>query len=285
MFLKCMHALRIVGALALVASLPTAALAQTSTSDTSTPTAVVVTAPAPKAVQVPVPYRWSGVYFGGFIGDAWSDTNVTTSTVFSPAGYFTQGMVNVINDEGAQSMKTNEIIYGGEVGFDFQVARLVFGGSYDFSVMTMNDFENSGTNYPSSTSTFAITQTMETNWLMTARARVGWLASRRLLIFGTAGIAWTDLKYNAQFADNFNGAKESAEFDELVNGWVYGGGAEYRLSRRMSVKGEYLYSAFDDVTVTSTNLTTNSGSSPTNVFTHTSSFSLNVFKGSVKVRF
>jgi len=289
------YAVRVVGALALVALLPTAVLAQsslnltiptTSSTDSAAP-APKLAVPAPKAPQAPVPFRWSGVYFGGFIGDAWSKTDVNTATTYSPTGYFAQSSVNSINnDEGPQTLKTNEIIYGGEAGYDFQVARLVFGGSFDFSVMTMNDFVVSGTTYPCcAPTTYAITQTMETNWLMTARARVGWVSGRRLLIFGTAGIAWTDLKYQAQFSDNFEAATESADFDELINGWIYGGGAEYRLTPHISVKGEYLYSVFDDVSITSTNLRSTSGDWPQNVFTHSTSFTLNVAKGSIKVRF
>jgi opacity protein-like surface antigen len=60
---------------------------------------------------------------------------------------------------------------------------------------------------------------------------------------------------------------------------------EYRLARNVSVQGEYLYSNFDPISVTSTNLKTNSGSLPSTVFTHTADFTLNVFKGSVKIRF
>lgn len=276
---------KVVGALALVAVLPSAAFAQSADSNTSTPTTSVAPAPAPKAVQPPAPYRWSGVYFGGIVGTSWAQSDVTTSTIAPAGGYFNQGQANAINSEGAQTLRPSATTYGGEAGYDFQVARLVFGGVYDFSVMTMNDFKVSGTNYPNLASTFAITQTIETNWLMTARARVGWISGRRLLIYGTAGIAWMDLKYQAQFSDNLNGATESGDFDELVNGWIYGGGAEWRLTRNIAVKGEYLYSMFDDVSVTSTNLSTNSGNSPQNVFTHTASFNLNVARGSIRFIF
>ena len=235
---------KVVGALALVAVLPSAAFAQSADSNTSTPTTSVAPAPAPKAVQPPAPYRWSGVYFGGIVGTSWAQSDVTTSTIAPAGGYFNQGQANAINSEGAQTLRPSATTYGGEAGYDFQVARLVFGGVYDFSVMTMNDFKVSGTNYPNLASTFAITQTIETNWLMTARARVGWISGRRLLIYGTAGIAWL-----------------------------------------AAVKGEYLYSMFDDVSVTSTNLSTNSGNSPQNVFTHTASFNLNVARGSIRFIF
>ena len=287
MSLTRLSVVNVVGALALVAVLPAAALAQSPNSNSSSPAPTASSAPAPKAVQPPAPYRWSGVYFGGFIGDAWANTDVSASTISVSNGYaaFTPGNVSSIADEGAQNLRTNEVIYGGEAGYDFQVARLLFGGAFDFSVMNMKDFVSSGTNYTSSASTFAITQAFDTNYLMTARARVGWITGRRLLIFGTAGIAWVNLKYEAQFSDNFAAAEESGDFDELVNGWVYGAGAEYRLTRNLSVKGEYLYTAFDDVTSTSTNLSTTIGNFPQNVFTHTTSFNLNVVKGSFKFRF
>lgn len=270
-------------ALAIVALTPAFAFAQSNSTTVTTATEVPATSPAPKAPQPPAPYRWSGVYFGGIIGFAWTKTDVTTVTTAS--GYLSPGMVTTINDEGAQTLRPNTATYGGEAGYDFQVARVVFGGSYDFSVMTMNDFVVSGTNYPGSASTFALTQTMETNWLTTARARAGWLASRRLLIFGTFGIAWMDLKYTAQFSDNLAAASESADFDDIVHGWIYGAGAEWRLLRTLSVKGEYLYCNFDPASTTSTNLKTTGGSFPGSVFTHTADAKLNVIQGSIKVRF
>jgi outer membrane immunogenic protein len=278
------HACTLVVSIAIGALVPVAASAQTNASSApASPSAAA--APAPTTPRIPAPYNWSGVYFGGILGDGWAKADVTT-TVTDTGGHFLPSSVAAIASEGAKTMHPNSAMYGGEAGYDFQAARVVFGGSFDFSVMTMNDFVISGTTYPCcAPSTFALTQTIETNWLMSARARVGWVSGSRLLIFGTAGIAWTDLKYQAQFSDNLNGATESAETDQVVHGWIYGGGVEYRLARNVSVQGEYLYSNFDPISVTSTNLKTNSGSLPSTVFTHTADFTLNVFKGSVKIRF
>jgi outer membrane immunogenic protein len=280
------YTLKLVGALALVAALPAAAAAQSSNTNDATPAPAVSSAPAPRAVQPPAPYRWSGVYFGGIVAPAWAKVDVATSVVDSPTGYFASSSVTSINEEGVQTLRPNAIAYGGEAGYDFQVARVLFGGSFDFSVMTMNDFVTSGATYPCCAPTsYAITQTIETNWLMTARARAGWILGRRTLIFGTFGIAWMDLRYHTQFNDNFAAATESATADELVNGWIYGGGVEYRLTRNLSVKGEYLFGDFDPISVTSTNLQSTGGAHPTDVFTHTANFQLNVAKGSIKFRF
>ena len=228
----------LVVAIAVAAVTPVVASAQTNSSSAPA-SAPAATAPAPATPHIPTPYRWSGVYFGGVLGGAWAKADVATTTVFSPAGYFNPSSVDAVNAEGAQTMKPTSATYGGEAGYDFQAARVVFGGSFDISSMTMNDFVTSGATYPCcAPATFAITQTIETNWLMTARGRVGWLSGPRLLIFGTAGIAWMDLKYTAQFSDNFAAATESVDADDMVHAWVYGGGAEWRLGCHVAVKGE-----------------------------------------------
>ena len=279
--------LKVVGALALVAALPAAALAQSPASDVPSPASAGSTAPAPKAPQPPAPYRWSGVYFGGILGDGWAKADVTTTAIAPAGGYFVQSSVDAIAQQGAQTIRPNAVMYGGEAGYDFQVARLIFGGSFDISVMNMQDFVVSGTTYPCcAPTTFAINQAIDTDYLMTARARVGWIVGRRAMIFGTAGIAWMNINYKAQFSDsNTIPATESGEIDELINTWVYGGGAEYRLTNHVAVKGEYLFANFDPVSATSTNLKLGNTGSPTNVFTHTVDFNLNVIQGSVKVRF
>ena len=276
----------LVGALALGAVMPVTALAQTPASDVPSPAPATSTAPVPKTPQAALPWRWQGVYFGGIVGYGWATADVTTTTVFNPPGYFAASSPAAIAEEGAQTIRPHAPVYGGEAGYDFQVARLVFGGSFDWSYMNMQDFVVSGTTYPCcAPATFAINQAIDTDYLMTARARVGWAVGRRALIFGTAGIAWMNINYKAQFSDNYAAATESGEIDKLLNTWIYGGGAEYRLTRHVAVKGEYLYANFDPASTTSTNLKATTGSYETSVFTHTVDFNLNVIQGSIKIRF
>jgi outer membrane immunogenic protein len=50
--------------------------------------------------------------------------------------------------------------------------------------------------------TFAVTTSVDTSWLFTARPRIGWLVQPQLLLYATGGLAVTNLKVGNNVSDN-----------------------------------------------------------------------------------
>ncbi|ACI93393.1 outer membrane protein Omp31 [Afipia carboxidovorans OM5] len=102
----------------------------------------------------------------------------------------------------------------------------------------------------------------------TIRARLGHVAAENLLVYATGGFAFAKINSSARF-DVEPGTSGSGIFDingvrytslcggpnpnvcyagssrGMAPGWTIGGGFEYALGPRWSLKGEYLYARFD----------------------------------------
>lgn len=281
-------------ALALIASFPALASGQATNPQSGQNTTPVAVTPDPMSIPNPPAAppsasspHWTGFYVGGVFGEARSKTDATTTTVFSPTGYFATTSPPAIDAAGAQTLTSNKWLYGIEGGFDVQAGHIVFGGEIDYSSMKLSASESTTGVYPCCAPTdFTVTQSIDTTWLTTIRGRLG-VAAGPALLYGTVGVAMTDLNYQAVFTDTFASATENGGVDATQHTWVYGGGAEFRVSMHLSVKGEYLYAKFDTVSTTSTNFMAFTPPIPftTNPFTHTAALTLNVIRGGVNIRF
>src|SRR6266849_2004296 len=152
-------------------------------------------APAPvyKAPMMPV-YSWTGAYIGVNAGYAWGDSEVATSTVFSPAGYFALSSVSAIAAAGAQTINPNGFTGGGQIGYNWQASSaVVVGLEADFEYFGLKGSVTSGAGYPCCAPTgFSINQSVKTDWLATFRARLGYLVTPSTLIYVTGGGAVTN---------------------------------------------------------------------------------------------
>jgi len=98
------------------------------------------------------------------------------------------------------------------------------------------------------------------DWFGTARARVGYLPDERLLVFGTGGLAYGQTRSAASVSVigdtgwSFDGPTWATkmvcpghttcfagESSRVTAGWSAGGGLEYALSPRITIKAEYLH--------------------------------------------
>lgn len=257
--------------LAFAAIATTAALAQSSTGD-----------------------DWTGVYVGGHLGITVSRTGANTSTIFDSNGYFVSSSVPAINSAGVQTIESNAFNGGGQGGYNKQFGRFVVGAEADFGVHRINKEVVSGDEYPCCTSTFEIAQSVKTNWMFTARPRVG-VAAGPALLYATGGVAMTDVEYNAVFTDNDSDALETASFKDTRTGYAAGGGVEVKMSDRWSAKVEYLFADFGRVSGTSNNLTAldfgaegvggTTVSYPENTFTHSVRVKSHNFRFGMNYRF
>ncbi|HLJ28273.1 MAG TPA: outer membrane beta-barrel protein [Candidatus Angelobacter sp.] len=231
---------------------------------------------------------FKGFYVGANAGGAFGSANAQTTTVFSPTGYFATTSPGAIAIAGNQNLSPKGGTFGGQAGLNLQFHRLVAGFELDFGGMKLSQSQSTSGTYPCCAPTgFTVNQSVNTDWLFTLRPRVGFTAGH-WLVYGTAGLAVTNLTYKAQFTDTFATANESGQANLTQTGWTAGGGVEYHLkSSHWSVKGEYLFANFGSVTTTSTNLTafTPPIAFPQNPFTHTTNLHANVARAGFNYRF
>ena len=89
-------------------------------------------------------------------------------------------------------------------------------------------------------------------WFGTVRGRLGFTPLNNLMIFATGGLAFGRIEY----AGNINRSAILVNFNipgsdtATKTGWTVGGGVEYALTNRWSVKGEYLYYDLGNETLT-----------------------------------
>src|SRR5437764_14651573 len=95
----------------IAAALLTAASAPAQAADIATPAPVFTRAPVMDSV-----YGWTGPYFGLNAGGARGDSEVSTTTVFSAAGYFAARSVPAIAAAGAQTVNPTGFTGGGHLG-------------------------------------------------------------------------------------------------------------------------------------------------------------------------
>ena len=233
--------------------------------------------------------NFKGFYIGGNVGGAFGTSNATTSTVYdpSPAGYFPSSPVDDVNNNGLQHLSPSGVSGGGQAGYNIQSGHFVLGAVVDFGAMNLSDSKSITVPYTGYVGiSFTIAQSVKTSWLFTARPRAGYAAGR-VLVYGTAGLAVTNLNYQAVFTDDQGPATENGGVKSSRSGWTAGGGLEYRLKKRWSLQGEYLYAGFGKVSTLSTNLMAYSPAIayPSNPFTHSATLHANIARFGVNFRF
>lgn len=145
---------------------------------------------------------------------------------------------------------------GVQGGYNWQYGAVVLGGEGDFGAF---DFGQSGTaagTFPFvfAGTSYALRESMSTSWLMTLRGRVGYTVQPNLLLYATGGLALTDFSFSSSYSDNANngivfGGTGFGKNSDVKAGGVVGGGGEWLLDSRWSIKAEYLYLDFGSMNV------------------------------------
>lgn len=230
---------------------------------------------------------FKGPYVGINVGGVSGSSNATTTTVFSPTGYFASTSVPAIATAGAQNLSPNGFTGGGQLGLNLQRHSFVLGLETDFGGMNLSDKKSTTATYPCCPTTgFTVTQFAGTSWLFTLRPRIGFTGGP-VLVYGTGGLAMTNVEYTALFTDTFANAQENGRKTSTQSGWAAGGGAEFKAGHHWSVKGEILHADFGSLSDTSTNLTAfpSRVAFPTNVFTHKANLTANIYRFGFNYRF
>jgi outer membrane immunogenic protein len=200
-----------------------------------------------KAPPPPPPCLWCGFYFGGNAGGAWGRDAISTTQSLPTPPFFAI-------DDAAVSSAASQAVYpsgftgGGQVGYNMQSGRWVYGVEADFGYLGLRGSRGGTFPFPSTlpggpvgppTTFFSTATSDSTNWLFTARPRVGWTCNNWLL-FATGGLAVGRQNFS-QTISLLPPFVSTNSFAATQVGWTIGAGVEYALNKRWSLKAEYLY--------------------------------------------
>lgn len=223
--------------------------------------------------------NWAGFYAGVYGGGAWSHSNSVTNASCPPLGWtgvFTGGYFcdlptspgTAINGAavaaaGTGSFNSNNFVGGLQAGYNRQAGHIVYGVEADFGSFSVRGSRQGSGTYPAGTiftgvlgHNFTVGTSLSTDWLFTARGRLGWAVDNWLL-FATGGFALTNVETTVSFSDNnasggVAGATAYGSNSSNRVGWTIGAGAEYALNNNWSLKAEYLYIDFGSLDASAT---------------------------------
>jgi opacity protein-like surface antigen len=244
------------------------------TPDAAVPTPMITKVPvkAPPATYGPV--NWSGFYIGGFGGAAYG----RNSTDFAPApaaiNNGSQGFINIPGfgpvaitnpfPGASTSSKLGGILGGGQVGYNYQVGKWVWGLSADWGATNIRGSEPCGSlsqmSGPFATSPanalFNVTCSDQLSWVLTTTGRIGYAVDRSLY-YAKVGPAWSHENFsvtcngiiNAPFIPISPAASCLNTAGVIINntpitagttrvGWTVDGGFEFALAKAWSTNVE-----------------------------------------------
>jgi len=181
----------------------------------------VTKAPPP----VVAPYNWTGLYIGGHVGGAWGTKDWTDVGVTPP--------------DPLGSHDVSGLIAGGQVGFNIQSGRWVYGIEAQFSWADVDGSHTLGTT----------TLSTKIDWMGTIAGRLGYTWDR-VLLYAKGGIAFVHDEHLVGTTQQFVFAAVTLPVgpylaaDETRWGWMVGAGIEVALAGNWSIKGEYNYMDF-----------------------------------------
>jgi opacity protein-like surface antigen len=194
---------------------------------------------------------WAGFYLGAHGGYGWGDNSFLT--VLSPAPNLLT--VGGITSKGA--------LYGGHAGYNWQFGRAVAGVELDLSSADIKGSSSAFLSLPAIPASLFAQRVDDIKYLGSARARLGWLPTDNVLLYGTAGLGWEKVeRTEGQTQTGFVGglpAMVSQTFRNPIDhfGWVAGAGAEVALGNSNWIaRAEYLHYDFGNTEATSSFVTT-----------------------------
>jgi outer membrane immunogenic protein len=182
-------------------------------------------------------WNWSGYYVGINGGYGWNSMSGQTScaacAILPTANLDPQGGV-----------------FGGQVGYNFQRERAVYGVEADFQGADIKDsafFPNGFLKPPGGN--FSASQRLD--WFGTIRGRLGWAAWDRTLLYATGGLIYGHESIS-ETTSLIGGGTNTAGNASIRAGGVVGAGLEHGFGRNLSAKVEALYYDMGSQTISST---------------------------------
>lgn len=169
---------------------------------------------APVIQSLPT-FAWTGFYAGAHVGGAWGTSKADFPTPFDT--------------------KHSGFNGGLQLGYNHQIGQMVVGAETDIGYLG-NKLSKSFVNALGARAVL----NRDAGWLGTLRGRVGFVPVDRLLVYGTAGLAYGNSGVTMT-ATSPTGAIWTGKTDSMKVGWTAGAGAEYAFTNNLSGKLEFLY--------------------------------------------
>jgi outer membrane immunogenic protein len=225
------------------------------------------------------PNDWTGPYVGANVGVGFGSSK--DSTTVGNNTYFASSSAASVDANGTSTVSPTGFTGGLGAGFNQQNGAWVIGVEGDIGALSLNKTATASGAYPAYPPTgFSVTQGVRTSWLFTLRPRVG-VVSGNVLLYGTGGLAMTDVQQKAVFTDTYEPQYENGDKTTTRTGWTIGGGAETVLSPKWTMKAEYLYADFGKVNSSGTLLAPYGGT----VILHAASLNASLVRFGVNMRF
>ncbi len=201
---------------------------------------------APLPPPAPLAYDWSGVYIGAHVGGGWETTRFADPDAYS-------NLVNCCIFIGTTQLgnaptnaNSSSFLGGAQIGWMYQIGRLVVGADADWSGTKMKGSGN-GISFPTITGTSFANETynVNTNWTATSTATVG-LARDRWMFYSKAGVAAAESTYKLNIAGLGGGVPFafSSSTNDTVIGWTVGTGVKWAFADNWFANVEYDYLDF-----------------------------------------
>ena len=181
----------------------------------------------PDAPALPSFYNWTGFYVGAQAG--YSLGSDTTRELL------TAGRTPL----GVQFNYHPESVVGGvHAGFNYQMGSIVLGVEGDVEYMNARGGFQDPSRVRSPFDPGGLVRAQQ-DWQASVRARIGY-AFDRVMVYGTAGAAFTELDYS--YFNPLAGFGESGSFSKT--GWTVGGGVNYALTNNLILGVDYRYTDY-----------------------------------------
>src|SRR5262245_2996345 len=189
-----------------------------------------------------------GMYWGANVGYGWGDARYDAALNASALG-FIPGLAGtaVAGTAISSSEKIDGVIGGVQTGYNYQFGAWVWGLETDFQ----GSGQKGGSTFARTFATvigpipLSVTTDHTLEWFGTTRGRLGFLWSPNVLVYGTAGVAYGQVRDSATLNASALGgavtAAANATFKDVKAGWTVGAGIESALWGGWSAKLEYLY--------------------------------------------
>jgi outer membrane immunogenic protein len=213
-----------------------------------------------------VVYDWNGFYIGGNAGYSWgrartdgNETGTQSVSVFTAFNGVILPGFPVVTPLGTVPLtgraNVNGFVGGGQAGYNWQRGTWLFGLEGDIQGSDERGTADVCAVAGCAIGTGLFTANYKLDWFGTARGRVGFLPTDRVLLYATGGLAYGEVSATAPLIPSLSWGSTRA-------GWTLGVGGEAAIDQHWSVKLEYLYMDLGNVgsgTTTATNVVTQLG--------------------------
>jgi outer membrane immunogenic protein len=213
-------------------------------------------------------YNWSGFYGGGNLGGAFGGSDFVSGLgrgvpffegEFYPGGD-NSAVAGIISAYRFNDVDVRSFSGGLQAGYNFWLGSFLVGIEADINFLDANKSKTtSAFGSPALTpalgpALYTFRNEIDANYVATLRPRIG-IPVGGALIYATGGLALTTLKYEHNFRGSGGGFSppggstifEDASESETKVGWALGAGFELPIGPNVSIKTEYLFTAFGDL--------------------------------------